>query len=113
MTNQTFSVVGITDYKDGFKVRFTNDMCRRIKRCSKNGANRLDFVDLPHAMTKVEALKYMLTLPQFQSPEDQVTIEDALASRDKDARISKEKPRRGRPPFPKTTLKDIMEAING
>jgi len=114
MASKTFSVIGITDYKGKYKVRFTNDMYRRLTRCAKDGAQRLDFVSLPFPMSKVDALKYMLSLPEFQSPEDHTAIKNALLKRDKSIQESGPKPRRGRPPSKAkiTTLKDILEAIN-
>lgn len=118
MTNKTFTVVGITDYKDTMKVRFTNDMALRIKRLDKYGASRLDFIELPHAMTKIEALKYMLTRKEFQSPDDQATIQDTLDDKEADQlrhlmRQSGEVRRRGRKPKNKsTTLADVLAAIN-
>jgi cation transport regulator ChaC len=36
-------------------------------------------------MTKVEALKHLATLPEFQSAEDQATIADTLADKEKEA----------------------------
>jgi len=81
MTNQLFSVVGITVRNGNAKVRYTNDMCRRIKQFSKGGASRLDFIDLPNAMTKIDALNYMLTHPSFQSPDDQAAISDTLSDK--------------------------------
>ena len=61
-------------------------MARRVKQFTKGGATRCDFVTLPSAMTKIEALKFMLTLPEFASAEDQATINDTLADREKEAR---------------------------
>lgn len=85
MTNQTFKVAGITVHGDSIKVRFTDDMIRRIKQFTKGGATRVDFVELPSEMTKVEALKYLLSHEQFQSASDQATLADALADREKEA----------------------------
>jgi hypothetical protein len=85
MANQTFKVVGITVHGDSTKVRFTDDMIRRIKQFTKGGATRCDFIELPSEMTKVEALKYMATRPEFQSPADQATIADYIADREKEA----------------------------
>ncbi len=84
-TSQLFKVAGITVHNGNAKVRFTDDMVRRIKQFTKGGATRCDFVELPSEMTKVEALKYLLTLPEFASAEDQATINDALADREKEA----------------------------
>ena len=83
MANQTFKVAGITVHNGNAKVRFTDDMIRRIKQFTKGGASRADFVELPSEMTKVEALKYLQSHADFQSAEDQALISDALADREK------------------------------
>lgn len=85
MTNQTFKVAGITVHEDNTKVRFTDDMIRRIKQFSKGGASRVDFVELPSEMTKIEALKYLQSHPNFQSPADQATLADTLEDKLKEA----------------------------
>ena len=84
-SNQTFKVAGITIHNGNAKVRFTDDMVRRIKQFTKGGASRVDFVELPSEMTKVEALKYLATLPEFASASDQATIADTLADKTKEA----------------------------
>ena len=83
--SQTFKVAGITVHNGNAKVRFTDDMVRRIKQFTKGGASRVDFVELPTEMTKIEALKYIATLPEFASAGDQATISDALADKEKEA----------------------------
>ena len=80
---QTFKVAGITVHNGNAKVRFTDDMVRRVKQFTKGGATRCDFVELPNEMTKVEALKHMQALEQFKSSEDQALIADALADKEK------------------------------
>ena len=84
-SNQTFKVAGITIHNGNAKVRFTDDMVRRIKQFTKGGATRCDFVELPSEMTKVEALKHLATLPEFASAADQATIADTLADKTKEA----------------------------
>lgn len=84
MTNQTFKVVGITVHGDSTKVRFTDDMVRRIKQFTKGGASRVDFIELPSEMTKLDALKYMATQPLFANPADQATIADCIEDRAKE-----------------------------
>lgn len=78
-----FSVAGIvTDGKGRSKVRFGNDLAGRIKVLAKTaGANRIDFVNLPSPMGKVDALKYLTGHEMFQSPEDQAVIADGLSNR--------------------------------
>lgn len=85
MANQTFKVAGITVHNGNAKVRFTDDMVRRVKQFTKGGATRCDFVELPTEMTKVEALKYLQAHADYQSPADQATLSDALADRMKEA----------------------------
>ena len=84
-TSQLFKVAGITVHNGNAKVRFTDDMVRRIKQFTKGGATRCDFIELPSEMTKVEALKYMASHADFQSAEDQATIADTLTDKEKEA----------------------------
>ena len=86
MSTKLFTVAGITVHNGNAKVRFTEDMSRRVKQFTKGGASRVDFVQLPQAMNKIDALKYLLTLPNFASAEDQATLAETLADREKEAR---------------------------
>lgn len=104
MANQTFKVAGITVHNGNAKVRFTDDMVRRIKQFTKGGASRADFIELPTEMTKVEALKYMQAHADFQSPSDQATIADSLADREKASGTVKVK-------VPKAKAKPSLDAI--
>lgn len=81
MAKDTFKVAGITTHNGNSKVRFTDDMVRRVKQFSKGGATRIDLVELPSEMTKVEALKYLQTHADYQSPDDQALISDSLEDR--------------------------------
>ena len=118
MTTQTFKVVGITVHNGNAKVRFTEDMVRRVKQFAKGGASRIDFIELPSEMTKVEALKYMLTCKEFASAEDQATIEDALVDREKEASKGEVKVK-SKPSLEaikaraKTTVQDVLNAVSG
>jgi hypothetical protein len=85
MAKQTFKVAGMTTNNGNTKVRFTDDMVRRIKQFTKGGHTRVDFVDLPSEMNKIEALNYLATHADFQSPADQATIADTLADKLKEA----------------------------
>jgi hypothetical protein len=108
MTAKLFTIAGITKHSNGIdtveKVRYATDLVRSLKMLTsdkkiglRNGgyleSKRVDLVELPNPMTKVEACNYMLTLPEFQSPADQALIQDALYSRTpKTPRVKKEKP---------------------
>lgn len=102
MTNKTFTVVGITDNNGEVKVRFANDLVRRVKQFSKSGANRVTFAELPYPMTKLEALRYMLTMNEFQSEDDQATINETIEDKERDARKGTIRVRK-----PKPSLDDI------
>jgi hypothetical protein len=84
-SNQTFTVAGITTHNGNAKVRYANDMIRRIKQFTKGGHERVDFIELPNEMTKIEALKYLAAHADFQSPSDQATIADSLEDKSKEA----------------------------
>ena len=86
MSEQLFKVAGITTHNGNSKVRFTDDLIRRVKQFTKGGATRIDLMELPSAMTKVDALKYLQGHQDFQSPEDQALIADSLADREKSAK---------------------------
>ena len=120
MTAQTFKVVGITVHNNEAKVRFTHDMARRVKQFSKGGAERIDFIELPNEMTKIDALKYMLTCKEFSSEDDQATIRDTLEDKEREAhkgtvRVKakpsldaiKNRPRKD------VSVADILGAVNG
>jgi len=81
MSDKTFKVVGITVHNGNAKVRFTDDLVRRVKQFTKGGATRCEFVELASPMTKLEALNHMLTLDEFSSPSDKATIQDAIEDR--------------------------------
>jgi len=85
MSKTTFKVAGITTHNGNSKVRFTDDMVRRVKQFSKGGASRIDLIELPSEMTKIEALKYLQAHADYQNPNDQALINDALSDREKTA----------------------------
>jgi hypothetical protein len=119
-TSQTFKVAGITTHNGNTKVRFTDDLIRRIKQFTKGGATRCDFVELPSEMTKIEALKYLLTHPDFQSNGDQATISDTLADREKEAGKGTVKVKASKPSLDaikargkkQVTAEQIIEAVD-
>jgi hypothetical protein len=88
MANLThvFTVAGIITHNGSTKVRFANDLVRRIKQFSKGGAPRIDLMELPSEMTKIEALRFLQSHADFQSPADQATISDSLEDRVKESK---------------------------
>ena len=86
MSTKLFSVAGIVVQNGRTTVRFSEDLGRRVKQFSKGGATRIDFVELPNAMNKIDGLRHLMTLPNFASAEDQATLAEYLADRERDAR---------------------------
>jgi hypothetical protein len=57
---KTFTVAGTATNADGtVKARFANDLVARIKILNKAGCTDINLVELPRAMTKLEALQYI------------------------------------------------------
>ena len=59
-TEKLFTVAGTARNSDGtVKARFANDLVARIKILNKAGCTDINLVELPQAMTKLDALKYL------------------------------------------------------
>ena len=119
MTDKLFSVAGITVHNGNAKVRFTDDLVRRVKQFTKGGATRCEFVELPEPMTKLDALNYMLTVRQFDNDEDQATINDAIEDRTIQSKRSEVKVSfsleairaRAKADAESPTVADVLEAV--
>jgi len=81
MTTKTFNSAGIVTLDGNTKVKFGNDMIRRIKFNIARGATRIDYIELPEDMNKIDAINFLMTHPDFQSSEDQEVLTEALGSR--------------------------------
>jgi hypothetical protein len=119
MTDKLFSVAGVTVHNGNAKVRFTDDLVRRVKQFTKGGATRCEFVELPEPMTKLDALNYMLTVRQFDNDEDQATINDAIEDRTIQSKRSEVKVSfsleairaRAKADAESPTVADVLEAV--
>ena len=61
-TEKTFTVAGTATQNGVTKARFANDLVARIKILNKAGCTDINLVELPHPMTKLEALQHLQTL---------------------------------------------------
>ena len=58
--DKLFTVAGTATNSDGTtKARFANDLVARIKILNKSGCTNINLVELPRAMTKLEALQFL------------------------------------------------------
>ena len=62
-TEKLFTVAGTAKNSDGtVKARFANDLVARIKILNKAGCTDINLMELPRAMTKLEALQHLQEL---------------------------------------------------
>ena len=64
-TEKLFTVAGTAKNPNGaVKARFANDLVARIKILNKAGCTDINLIELPRAMTKLEALQHLQSLGQ-------------------------------------------------
>ena len=87
-TDKLFTVAGTSKLDGEYKVRFANDVLR-IKVLAKHGHEDITLVELPEAMTKVEAVKFIKTLDEFSGVASQAAIADYLDRKDEAPKAAK------------------------
>jgi hypothetical protein len=81
-TDKQFTVAGTSKHPEhGFKVRFAND-AMRVKNLAKSGHTDITLVELDTPMSKLEAIKFIQTLDEFQGVSEQSAIADYLDRKD-------------------------------
>ena len=81
MTNQVFTVAGTSKQKGEHKVRFANDTLR-VKVLEKHDHTEVILFELPKAMTKLDAIKFIKDQPEFANAGSQSAIADYLDRKD-------------------------------
>ena len=111
-TEKTFTVAGTAINADGtVKARFANDLVARIKILNKSGCTEINLVELPRAMTKMEALQHLQTLGITEGDAGYV-VANKLAERAKVAKKGEVKVQAaiGNPPYTKAKAKATVTA---
>lgn len=73
---ETFLVAGIaTDKHGNTKVRYANNMEKRLVTLFQNKFTNINFIELPKSMNKIEACEYLLTLDKFKDHTSLIKIE--------------------------------------
>lgn len=80
-TDKVFTVAGTSKLEGEMKVRFANDVMR-VKVLAKHGHTDITLVELPNAMSKLEAAKFIQSLDEFQGVAEQAAIADYLDRND-------------------------------
>jgi len=76
MTNKTFTVAGVSKWKNQYKVRFGSDMAQRTMVLSKNNSD-IQLMSLPHAMTKPEIVTFLKTTDLYNNTDYRLAIDNA------------------------------------
>jgi hypothetical protein len=76
-TDKLFTVAGVSKLDGEYKVRFANDVLR-IKVLAKHGHEDITLVELPEAMTKLDAVNFIKTVDEFENASAQAAIADYL-----------------------------------
>ena len=105
---KTFTVAGTAKNSDGtVKARFANDLVARIKILNKAGCTDINLVELPKAMTKLEALQY-LTEQGITEGDAGYAVANKLAEKTKLAKKGEVKVKATKAPVKaKTAKKDV------
>jgi anion-transporting ArsA/GET3 family ATPase len=109
-TDKMFTVCGTSKHPEqGYKVRFANDALR-IKVLTKSKHTDITLVELPEAMTKLEAVKFIKNLDEFSSVSAQAAIADYLDRNDeKPAKATAKAPAKATKAAPKAKAKAKSE----
>jgi hypothetical protein len=84
-TEKLFTVAGTATNADGTaKARFANDLVARIKILNKAGCTNINLQELPHAMTKLQALQFLQE--QGQTGDAGYAVANKLAEKTKIAK---------------------------
>lgn len=103
-TDKLFTVAGTSKLNGEYKVRFANDVLR-IKVLTKHGHEDITLVELPNAMTKLEAVNFIKTLDEFSGVAAQAAIADYLDRKDEAPKTAKAAPKAAKAPAKKAAPK--------
>ena len=121
-TQKLFTVAGLTKHTGTGvtldKVRFGTDFIRTIKMLNNSKKiwhtetqqclqpQRVDIVELPQAMTKQDATKFLLAHADFQGADDQALLQESLGAREPKApRVKKERVVKAKAPISLDSIK--------
>lgn len=76
-TDKIYTVAGVSKLGGEYKVRFANDVMR-IKVLAKHGHEDITLVELPRAMSKLEAARFIQSVDEMSGVAAQAAIADYL-----------------------------------
>lgn len=73
MSEETFTVVGTAKSPSGLlKVRWTNNLWPHYDRITRQGCSEIDFHETPNAMTKLEALEWLMANKELTEEQKEI-----------------------------------------
>ena len=106
-----FTVAGTATNPDGtVKARFANDLVARIKILNKAGCTNINLVELPRAMTKLEALQHLQGMGITEGDAG-YAVANKLAEKTRVAKKGEVKVKAVKPTKSKVTAEDVLEAV--
>lgn len=85
-TSKTFTVAGVSKLDGEYKIRFANDVMR-VKNLAKSGHEDIRLVELPEAMLKTDAAKFIAQLDEYKDADAQAAIAEYLDRHDRQPRV--------------------------
>jgi hypothetical protein len=110
--SKTFKFAGVSRRNGTFKARFANDQMR-VKVLAKTGSSDIDIIELEHAMTKEDAIAFLLKI-NFDNGNKEIraALEEGLEKRTpKAAKAAKAAPKAKAAKAPAKKSKPSMDAI--
>lgn len=92
MADKTFTVAGTSVLKGELTLRFANGI-ERVKVLQQNGHTDIKLIQLPDAMTKLEAVKFLKEHSDFQDASTQFIIDEFVAGLEKKTAPKTAKPK--------------------
>jgi CheY-like chemotaxis protein len=74
MSNNTFTIAGLSTLNGVVKVRFANDLAERIKVLNKNEHTDVTLIDLGTELSKLNCVKALLAHNDFKDEEAQTVL---------------------------------------
>lgn len=89
-TSKTYTVCGVSKLNGDYKIRFANDVMR-VKNLAKSGHEDIRLVELPSAMLKTDAAKFIAQLPEYTDADAQSAIAEYLDKHDRAPKVEVKK----------------------
>ena len=109
--SKSFTHAGVSKLNGEFKVRFANDQMR-VKVLAKNGHKDIDILELKHAMTKEDAVAFLLSIDFDNGNKEVRAALEAEQGKRSEVPEKAEKPKAEKAPkAPKAKAAPSMEGI--